>query len=257
MGRKLPIVTRTSAARGRKRTAKASTATAKRKAASKASKRAALTQGEVPGIAVAESLARDGRASHVMPTDDAVAFFRQRAVVMLATRDEVQQAHDAINVENPVLASQWQVDGDARDRWSPAFLDAVSSAANGPPPPEGPASATLPHPSQQRYWLNAFVNAAPTAMLDVCASLVAAGDVPLRSSVLVAIGDAISREVRKRVLLQVLNESAWNMTRVSDVLQMGGASNVGRMVRELGLTDELDAARARGLAIPGKHRSIV
>lgn len=72
------------------------------------------------------------------------------------------------------------------------------------------------------------------------------------TNVLSAAGNAVSREVRRRILLGVLREMDWNFARTAMVLGMsGGSSVVRREIFALGLDQEHANAVATGKVRPG------
>jgi len=68
-------------------------------------------------------------------------------------------------------------------------------------------------------------------------------------SLLVEAGDAAMR----KLLLSTLRKQRWNLTATATALRMTGPSNVLHAVKRLGLTTELDAARAAGKVSPGSR----
>lgn len=68
-------------------------------------------------------------------------------------------------------------------------------------------------------------------------------------SLLVEEGD---RAMRK-LLLSTLNRLDWVLTAAASELRMTGPSNVLHSIRRLGLSKELDAARAAGKVSPGNR----
>ena len=68
-------------------------------------------------------------------------------------------------------------------------------------------------------------------------------------SLLVEAGDAAMR----KLLLSTLRTQRWNLTATATALRMTGPSNVLHAVKRLGLTAELDAARAAGKVSPGSR----
>ena len=68
-----------------------------------------------------------------------------------------------------------------------------------------------------------------------------------------ALGNLVSRSVRRRVLLETLTSCDWRLIDVSDALRMGGANNVTKAIVQLNLDDELKAARKAGKAKQGRR----
>lgn len=73
-------------------------------------------------------------------------------------------------------------------------------------------------------------------------------------NVLSALGNSFSEAVRRRLLLACLEAASWNMTAVSSALRLGGACNVARVMKDLGLGDLLAKARRSGLVRRGGRR---
>lgn len=68
-----------------------------------------------------------------------------------------------------------------------------------------------------------------------------------KKSKLTLAGEAAQRGV----LLMELKAQAWSLSATADALDLSGASDVLRAIKHLGLTDEYEAARARGDVKPG------
>lgn len=64
---------------------------------------------------------------------------------------------------------------------------------------------------------------------------------------LVEIGD----DAMRKALLAELRRADWNLSAVSDALNLSGAGNVLRAIRRLDLVDEYDAAKSAGKIRPG------
>ena len=69
------------------------------------------------------------------------------------------------------------------------------------------------------------------------------------------LGGRVSWHLRRAVLLKELEAADWNLGAVGASLRMGGAGNVTKVIRELGLADELEKARAEGKATQGVQRT--
>lgn len=93
---------------------------------------------------------------------------------------------------------------------------------------------------------------APQAVFETVARVVDIKD--YGSNALTAAGDLVSKALRRRILLRFCEALQWRLSDVSEVLGLGGAGNVTRMLVELGAGAELEAARVRGLALPGRQR---
>lgn len=97
-----------------------------------------------------------------------------------------------------------------------------------------------------------LLNIGPSAVLDAAATMSEnASDLDRRAMSLSEIGDLISKKVRAGFLLAELQSSDWNMARCSERLRLGGTGNVLRAIRELGLSDEYEKAKAQGLVRVG------
>lgn len=70
----------------------------------------------------------------------------------------------------------------------------------------------------------------------------AAETAPRVKSALTEIGE----EAMRRALRKSLKAHRWQLVKVAEELRMSGSANVIRAIRQLGLTDEYDAARSRG-----------
>lgn len=62
----------------------------------------------------------------------------------------------------------------------------------------------------------------------------------------------IGREAQRKALLAELEAQGWNLTATARELGMTNASNVIRAIKTLGLTEEYEAAKARGDIAPGR-----
>lgn len=67
-------------------------------------------------------------------------------------------------------------------------------------------------------------------------------------------GAEASREARKKLLLVTLEEQRWNLTVTAEVLEMNGASDVIRAIRDLGMHEDYERAMVAGLIVVGRHR---
>lgn len=76
-----------------------------------------------------------------------------------------------------------------------------------------------------------------------------------QTNTLTAMGDAVSRAVRTRVLLEVLEKNQWNLSKTAvDLRITAGAPAVSRLVRDLGLSDAYKAAIEAGKVDPRGRR---
>lgn len=120
----------------------------------------------------------------------------------------------------------------------------------------GPAyDGQLAQPGSIGHWFVRFLNQSPEAMLEAAAELCGYADpADLEANTLSALGALASKAVRRRILLAELQAADWNLSAVSETLRMGGAGNVTKAIKDLGLERELAAARAAGKARPGGRR---
>jgi hypothetical protein len=100
-----------------------------------------------------------------------------------------------------------------------------------------------PPPTLSRVILDLGVPAAAAALRALAASLHSA--TPAANAVTAA-GQAASYGARQAVLRAILEQVGWNLTRAAEVLRMGGAGSVVKMLRDLDLQDEYRAARQAG-----------
>ena len=149
-----------------------------------------------------------------------------------------------------------------------ADLDATPQAPVNPKdktavevPPPRLASATTKarekvHPVYRaelpdlNHWAEAYVEG-PAAYLEALSEWVAAGSVvPQGGNALVAIGDHFSRAIRRRILWQAIMRNGLSLTRAAEYLGLSSASVAARTVRELGLSERLERARASAQHVP-------
>lgn len=64
--------------------------------------------------------------------------------------------------------------------------------------------------------------------------------------------DAAADAAMRVTLLVALRACGWNLTRTAEALGLSQPSEVRRYIVRLGLTEELEAAKAEGLASPGR-----
>jgi hypothetical protein len=60
-----------------------------------------------------------------------------------------------------------------------------------------------------------------------------------------------AEEASRRLLLETLMREHWSLTAAAKALDMAGAAAVIKAIRQLGLTDLYEQARARGEIRPG------
>ncbi len=147
--------------------------------------------------------------------------------------------------ELPALGLTYAVDG--RTAVDDAFMDNLrefrSSAGNEPQIEAGVISPEI------------FLAYAPTAILDVAADLIEGEGLSARAgNTLSAIGNLVSVAVRRALLRESLHRNRWNLTAVGVEFGLGASGNVLRTLRDLGLEDELDAARRDGSVKRGRPR---
>ena len=76
-----------------------------------------------------------------------------------------------------------------------------------------------------------------------------------QTNTLTAMGDAVSREVRRLLLLEVLEKNHWNLSKTAiDLRITAGAPAVSRLIRDLGLSDAYKSAKATGKVDPRGRR---
>lgn len=75
------------------------------------------------------------------------------------------------------------------------------------------------------------------------------------TNTLSALGNLVSKVVRRHVLLRELEAADWVLPTVSDRLRMGGSNNVTKAIAQLGLDAELKAARRAGKARQGRRHT--
>lgn len=94
-----------------------------------------------------------------------------------------------------------------------------------------------------------LLDVGPLAILDATAELlehVAPED--LETNTLSALGNLVSKALRRRVLLRELEAHRWNLAQVSTALRLGyGSAPTLRAIKDMGLSEEYEKARASGL----------
>lgn len=101
-------------------------------------------------------------------------------------------------------------------------------------------------------WFVLLMNLAPSALLEAAAELAGYADpADLEANRLSAVGNIVSRVLKKKLLLVMLQRYEWNLTRVSEELRAGGAGSIVRLIRDLGLSEEYRTARRAGAGKPG------
>lgn len=104
-------------------------------------------------------------------------------------------------------------------------------------------------------WMSNLLLFGTDALIDAAADLGECDDLSKRASnTLTAIGNAVSKAVRRSVLLGALQFYDWDMRQVSDSFRLGGTSHVLRAIKELGLEAEINRARESGLVKRGRPR---
>lgn len=58
-------------------------------------------------------------------------------------------------------------------------------------------------------------------------------------------------DAMRALLLKTLREHDWNLSAAAVALRVNGSGNLLRAIRQLGLVDEYEAAKAEGLVRPG------
>lgn len=74
-----------------------------------------------------------------------------------------------------------------------------------------------------------------------------------KKSKLTIAGEEASRLARRTMLQATLSACGWNLSKAAELLDMTSASDVIRAIGELGLDDELLAARERGDVARGRR----
>jgi hypothetical protein len=93
-------------------------------------------------------------------------------------------------------------------------------------------------------WAWAILGEGASAVAEVATQLAVDQPNVSNASMLNFLGDAVSRALRRRLLLNTLKRCRFNLTRCSDLLRMTGSTNVLRAIRDLGLEAEYEAAKA-------------
>lgn len=60
------------------------------------------------------------------------------------------------------------------------------------------------------------------------------------------IGNAVSREIRRSILLYVLEDTRWNIRHTAELLNFSDSSGVRKEIKRLGLTETYEKANRRG-----------
>lgn len=110
-------------------------------------------------------------------------------------------------------------------------------------------------PAVVTRWIHPLLEDGPVAVLSTLADLLGTADLAeLETNALSWIGNRVSYHLRRALLLRELEAADWNLGAVGAALRMGGAGNVTKAIRDLGLSDELEKARAAGKAKRGVKR---
>lgn len=106
-----------------------------------------------------------------------------------------------------------------------------------------------------RSWVPLVEALGPDALADVCSQL---GELPELSrcsqSTLTAIGAMVSVALRRRVLLNELENTGWSLAHTGERLRIGYPANVVHEIERLGLVAEYEAAKASGKVKHGGRR---
>lgn len=102
-------------------------------------------------------------------------------------------------------------------------------------------------------WRERVTSATSSAVMD-SASVLVEEERGSTVGILSIAGRVAGNAARRALLLWALEENRWNMTATSIALRVGSASNVLRAIKELGLGQELEAARRQGLVVRGAHK---
>ena len=68
-------------------------------------------------------------------------------------------------------------------------------------------------------------------------------------------GERGRREAQRKLLFKTLKEHAWNMTATAEALGMAGSPAVIKAIKDVGLSEEYEAAKERGDISPANRRS--
>lgn len=173
------------------------------------------------------------------------ARFLRESLAMIFAEATVSPDENRHQVELPSLKLQYTADG--RIAFDEPFMENFQDlrmttgdqAANEP----GVISPEM------------FLSYAPSAILEVAADLVEGEGLSSRAgNTLSAVGNLVSVAVRRALLREALHRKSWNLTAVGVEFGLGGSGNVLRMIRDLGLEEELDAARRDGSVKRGRPR---
>jgi len=112
-----------------------------------------------------------------------------------------------------------------------------------------------------KAWVSILLEVTPQAIADAVEALARCEDLSsMDGSTLAIIGNLVSKGIRRRVLLQELQATGWNLCHASERLRLGrGTGNILRAIGDLGLSDEYERVKAEGkVRIHGrKKRSLV
>lgn len=150
---------------------------------------------------------------------------------------------------------------------APTSARAADAAPQESPPLPERAPGTVAEPPRDAVaQLRAAVASARAALeaaqsvLDAIAATEARSSAPIAPS---AIGEGldatgytlseVGKHAQREALRSVLRETHWNLTRAASHLRLGGASNVIRAIKALGMTAEYEDAKARGEIVVGRH----
>lgn len=85
----------------------------------------------------------------------------------------------------------------------------------------------------------------PTALREASTALTDS-DEPLTNNMLSTIGNAVSREIQRSLLLFTLEDTGWNMRHTAERLHFSDAAGVRKEIKRLGLTEAYENANRRG-----------
>jgi hypothetical protein len=101
--------------------------------------------------------------------------------------------------------------------------------------------------------IEAAVRSGPAALQKGVAAFAEQAAAGHETNTVTAMGSLVSAALRRELLLAALELNEWNLARTADFIGAGSsAAPVLRMIRDLGLTEEYEKARAGGRIKPGR-----
>lgn len=101
-------------------------------------------------------------------------------------------------------------------------------------------------------WASKVLSIGSLATRSTAADIAAQGPLDaLRTNTLTWIGDRISWHARRLLLHEILKATGWNLALAAGGLRASGSGTIVRLIRDLDLSAEYEAARAGGAGRPG------